>query len=74
MANPQKLLSPTKHPKGIIAIFRNFLKTTFGNLELLFCFLEPQGGLELQEAILKEGEKQPSCEMRDNNMQEREKP
>ena len=59
MANPQKLLSPTKHPKGIIAIFRNFLKTTFGNLELLFCFLEPQGGLELQEAILKEGEKFP---------------
>jgi hypothetical protein len=43
MANPQKLLSPTKHPKGIIAIFRNFLKTTFGNLELLFCFFRTAG-------------------------------
>lgn len=59
MANLQKLLSPTKHPKGIIAIFAIFLKRPSGTWNFSSVFLEPQGGLELQEAILKEGEKFP---------------
>ena len=60
--------------KELIAIFRN----SFNNLrelELLFCFLKPQDRQEFrQEGDPKRKKKQPLCEMRDNNAQERKNP
>lgn len=61
MANPQKLLSPTKHPKGIIAIFRNSLETTFGNSERRNLRTNP---VRADPEIRK---KQDYSEMRDND-------